>query len=178
MGYLMVKGNKFYKSRDHVVLEVKGVGDKVYDCLISITDVEKVLTYHGTWRAIEYPNGWVYVGTRALVNGKHNTLLLHRYLTDCPEDMVVDHWNKNTIDNRRENMRVCTQAENMQNSTLVGKKGAKNPYIGVSWENVDGGKWRVRRSKKGIRYDKGFFRDLNEAIQVAKDLDKELKEMR
>lgn len=47
--------------------------------------------------------------------GKGKNKRLHRLITDCPDGMVVDHLNGNLLDNRKKNLRVCTQAENMKN---------------------------------------------------------------
>ena len=54
---------------------------------------------------------------------------LHRMIMNPKESEVVDHINHNTLDNSRENLRVCTQSENLQNRSLefVGAYG----YRGV-----------------------------------------------
>src|SRR5687768_15719892 len=43
------------------------------------------------------------------------TIYLHRFLTGASSDKVVDHINHNTLDNRRDNLRVCTNWQNNQN---------------------------------------------------------------
>ena len=43
------------------------------------------------------------------------TIRLHRLIMNCPEGMVVDHLNGNTLDNRKCNLRICTQLENTRN---------------------------------------------------------------
>jgi hypothetical protein len=42
-----------------------------------------------------------------------------------PEGMVVDHVNHNSLDNRRENLEVITQVENMKRSPGWKKRGMK-----------------------------------------------------
>ena len=42
-----------------------------------------------------------------------------------------DHQNHNTLDNRRDNLRVCTHRENLRNQKLQKKKTSK--YKGVCW---------------------------------------------
>jgi hypothetical protein len=49
---------------------------------------------------------------------KKTHFLLHRVIMDPPSDMVIDHINHDTLDNRKTNLRICTQRENMQNSTI------------------------------------------------------------
>jgi len=41
--------------------------------------------------------------------------LLHRIIMNPPTNMQIDHKNKNKLDNRRCNLRVCTHSENQMN---------------------------------------------------------------
>jgi len=60
-------------------------------------------------------------------NGKRVQLYMHRVIMK-PKSGVVDHRNRNPLDNRKKNLRCCTQRENAMNR--VGKTGVK--YKGVS----------------------------------------------
>ncbi len=50
---------------------------------------------------------------------------LHRFLMDAPEGYVVDHINGDTLDNRRSNLRVVTQRQNIANSRTYNRTGYK-----------------------------------------------------
>lgn len=84
-------------------------------------------------------------------NKNHGSL--HRFIMNPPDDMVVDHINHDTLDNRRENLRICTIQENSWNSkrslrNTTGFKGvqkAKNGYIASI--NVNGEYYYLGRFK-------------------------------
>ena len=40
---------------------------------------------------------------------------MHRLIMNNPIGLVVDHINNQTLDNRRENLRIVSQSENMAN---------------------------------------------------------------
>lgn len=87
--------------------------------IISNEDVNKVAQY----RWSEVNTGYI----AAYFNKK--MILLHRFLTDCPEGLVVDHVNHDRKDNRRENLKICTQKENCQNLPLNIKSNTGIRYI-------------------------------------------------
>jgi len=87
-------------------------------------DYEKVK--HISWWYGEF-NG---VGRAyAVVNKK--TIYLSREILQVAPGLVVDHINHDALDNRRENLRVCTQAQNLANrrtwrkGRLMGTKFSK-----------------------------------------------------
>jgi hypothetical protein len=69
---------------------------------------------------------------RTCRQGKKKTVLMHRQIMDAPEGVEVDHKNRNPLDNRRCNLRLCTHSQNMRNMGRRKKFGSKtSQYKGV-----------------------------------------------
>jgi hypothetical protein len=62
-------------------------------------------------------------------NRRNKPVYLHRFIMNAQPGQEVDHINRNTLDNRRSNLRFCSHQKNMANSVHV-KKGASG-YRGV-----------------------------------------------
>ena len=56
--------------------------------------------------------------------------LLHRFLLNASKSLLVDHKDGNGLNNRRENIRVCNQTQNLGNSKvpISNKTGFKGVY--------------------------------------------------
>lgn len=57
-------------------------------------------------------------------------LLMHRLIMNPKNHQEIDHRNLNGLDNRRQNLRICTHAENMRNRRpRENKSGYKGVYF-------------------------------------------------
>jgi len=68
-----------------------------------------------------------YAIRRARINGVSFKIRMHRFIMGLPpgkfDERVVDHINHDSLDNRRENLEIITQEENMKRSNGWKKKG-------------------------------------------------------
>lgn len=102
-----------------------------------------------------------YAAREEKIDDKRTSFLMHRVLTSCPQGMVVDHKDGNGLNNQRDNLRVCTQSENMQNQrknrlNWQGKIPA-SIYKGLSTHVSRESKWVVSAVKGGQRFHGGSF---------------------
>lgn len=73
----------------------------------------------------------VYAGRRATKNKKRYNIQMHRLIMGLESGckLIVDHINHNGLDNRKENLRVCTQQLNTRNSRK--RKDCHSKHKGV-----------------------------------------------
>lgn len=94
-----------------------------------------------------------YVVWRGKKDGKKLTIRMHRLITQCPKGKVVDHINHNPLDNRKDNLRICTQGENARN-----RKSLSKGY----WYHKQNKNWVVELESKHV----GCFPIEDEAIKM------------
>ena len=95
---------------------------KNYITLIDNEDFEKVINLK--WYAHKSTKNKIYAAHK---NSK--MIYLHRYIMNITEKkVIIDHINGNTLDNRKQNLRVCSQNQNTKNRVKVLHK---NKYKGV-----------------------------------------------
>lgn len=104
------------------------------------------------------------------MNGVYAGIRLHRYLVGetrivdgmvLSSESVVDHIDRNTLNNTLSNLRVCSKQENNINRgiSIVNTSGHK----GVSWHK-GAKKWRATLMLDNKQVHLGFFSDLGDAV--------------
>jgi hypothetical protein len=88
---------------------------------------------------------------------------MHRVIMNCPQGMVIDHINGDKLDNRKENLRICTQLENSRNKRSFPKN--TSGYRGVSFDK-NKGKFRAFIWVNGKNKSLGYFKNAIEASKV------------
>ena len=79
---------------------------------------------------------------------------------------LLDHIDSNPLNNKIENLRAATSAENVRNSKL--RKNNTSGVKGVSWSKLHK-KWRVEVMVDGKTHRLGLFKDLELAQLVAQE---------
>ena len=146
-----------YDDYAEVVLYNKDC-EEIARTLIDSEDVDKVKQYK-----------WSIKNNGYAVNNK-NRLLLHRFVINCPDDKVVDHINHNPLDNRKSNLRICTQQQNRMNN----RKQPNNTSgcAGVSFYKPYN-KWRAYIQINSRQIFLGYFNTKEDAIEARKQAELE-----
>lgn len=85
---------------------------------------------------------------------------MHRIVAQTPKGKATDHINGDRLDNRKCNLRICTQSENSKNRRL--RKGNKCGYNGVvRWERDHNWSAQIMADRRNIRI--GYFETKEQA---------------
>jgi len=107
------------------------------------------------------------------LNGKHKQIRMHRVvLSVLDKKIMVDHADRNGLNNTKLNLRLCDNAENQWNTglSICNTSGIK----GIDYDKSRN-KWRVQLRHKGRKYTFGRFINLQDAINVYNRKVKELR---
>ena len=130
-------------------------------------------------------NGWYARNTRGLfyaqrtlrtADGKRHQVLMHREIWkhhhgSIPKGMEIDHINGNPLDNRLENLRLCTHAQNMANERKKAPHSSK--YRGVNFNKYKG-RWEAKIQSNSKPIHIGTFISETEAAKAYDTMAQEL----
>ena len=127
--------------------------------LIDDDDFELVSQFK--WYALK-PKKIFYALMCAVVNGKRIDMRMHRLIMNAKKGQIIDHKDRNGLNNQKNNLRFCTHTENSRNS--ISNKGLSK-YKGVSWAKA-AKKWRagIKVNNRGIYL--GYYTNENEAAKA------------
>lgn len=84
-------------------------------------------------------NGFRFYAFRNVIIGPGRTRMLsmHRDIMNSPKGLLVDHKNHDSLDNRRENLRLATHSQNTCNKQTK-RVGCSSKFRGVSYDKKRG----------------------------------------
>lgn len=150
----MKKQSKFINRNTYDLSGEYGIGYdlKGNEFYFDIADYDLIKDY--TWRV----NNKGYVV--AIIDNKE--IKMHRLITNCNNDAFIDHIHGNRNDNRRSELRVCTQEDNAKNRRINNNNttGAKGVII------LPSGRYLARIQCNGDRITIGTFDTIKEAADA------------
>jgi len=122
------------------------------------------------WHAYCHHRHWYAIRSIRKANGKQTTQSMHRIIINIPKGLQIDHQNHNGLDNRKSNLRICTNAQNQYNQKLrQGSSKYKGVYLDKQRE-----KWKAQIQLNNKQIHIGRFLD---EIDAAKAYDKKAIEL-
>ena len=154
----MTGNTKGIFNMEDVVIEICG-----YRIIISACDADKVAAYRWHISRNNRARGVYFSTYIRKTSHERKKIMLHRFILNAPSGMMVDHANCNTLDNRRENLRICTPRQSAKN--ISKHKDGKTPYKGVYYNRTlrVKNKWRAQIKSDGQRINLGSFMTQEEA---------------
>ena len=120
------------------------------------------------WKHLNRPGYQGYAVRNAYINKRYVALLMHRAIWEhhngpIPKGMQIDHINGDTLDNRLENLRICTNAQNAHNSYK--RRQTASRYKGVTW-HIRYKKWVAQIGRGKNHRHIGYFTSEEDAARA------------
>jgi len=123
---------------------------------INKKDVEFMSNH--TWYACKIGNNYY-----AATSIHRKRVYMHRLIMDAKSGQEIDHRNRNGLDNRRENLRFVSRAQQRQNSPANSATGFKGVTLDKRWKNP---RWQSRIWVGGHIQSLGTFDTPEEAAKA------------
>lgn len=131
-----------------------------------VDDADIALVSRYRWYATRNPRQgktW-YAAHRSRVDGKNVSLFMHRLIANPPDGLDVDHRNGNGLDNRQENLRICSRGRNIASAK---RKAPLSGFRGVSRSsNSQSFPWIARIHVDGRKLYLGKFPSKEDAARA------------
>jgi hypothetical protein len=135
--------------------------------LVDDEDFEYLNQWKWYYNKKGYANRGVLKKEKDDIFGNKGNISMHRALVKCSLKSHIDHINRNGLDNRRSNLRVCTVSQNHINRPMT--KRNSSGYKGVGRVH-NGTKWRADIRKDQKQYYLGSFDTKEEAAKAYNEM--------
>lgn len=123
--------NKIIRRKGYVEIVLKNIKlQETGRALIDLEDIEKVKKYK--WCI----DGHGYVISRKKIGKKYKQIKIYHLIVGQREGYMIDHINRNPLDNRKYNLRFVTSSQNQMNR--IGKKNSVTGIKGVQYSKNNG----------------------------------------
>ena len=134
---------------------------------------DDMFDYLNQWKwCVSKMGHWCYATRSVRKNGKNKLILMHRQILKAKLGQIIDHKNHNSLDNRIENLRFCSNSQNFQNS--VKRENCSSKYKGVTWCKRKN-KWLSLITKPNTNSQSQYIGYFGSEIKAAKAYDKAAK---
>lgn len=132
--------------------------------VVVVSDRDAHLLKEHRWHVSSSKGGYVVRNSERGRGSGRNKVFLHVEIMRPPPGLMVDHRNRNPLDNRRENLRLATRSQNRANAiSSVGK----SEFKGVT--QLRSGRWQAQISYDGKRCYLGSFESEEDAALAYDD---------
>jgi hypothetical protein len=139
----------------------------------TIDDTNSSLIDAYGWTIEKQPHNCIYLLYRYMQsNGVNITIKFHRLISGATTikdglvynlPVIVDHKDRNTLNNIVDNLRFSTKSQNAMNSKIPTDN--TSGHKGVSWK-PDRQKWKAYLTLDGKQFHLGYFNRIEDAIEA------------
>jgi hypothetical protein len=115
------------------------------------------------WCANKMKGKFYVVGNILLPTNKKTRTSMHRFIMKPEKCMVIDHLDGNPLNNKKNNLRICTRAENMRNYKIPVNN--TSGFKGVYWHKITS-KWMAYICFNNKIFHLGLFHELKDAARA------------
>lgn len=164
--------NEYEIVDNYVIIRITNKKGETHQTYVDLDDLQKLIDLNYSWHLFwSKTTKSYYVKTSIRFTDdnnkrKGNTLYLHRLILPSSKEMYIDHINHDTLDNRKDNLRIVTNSENHANRENRPNINSTTGIRNVTYDNRNN-KYMVQvwDGKKNIIL--GRYKSLKKAEEIA-----------